>query len=144
MGVGDDSLADNLNLLLPPLNQNTRNDFLTNSSSFRSLLPCLQAVQGIHELRIVHSDLKPANFLLVQGQLKLIDFGIAKSIAGDTTSISRESQVGWEDGARRKGTAGESCPYPCCVHFLLRLQPCNNCEGFDDCSLVTLSLFHDT
>ena len=38
----------------------------------------LLAVKGIHELRIVHSDLKPANFLLVQGQLKLIDFGIAK------------------------------------------------------------------
>ncbi|GFH23826.1 protein kinase domain-containing protein, partial [Haematococcus lacustris] len=54
----------------------------------------LQAVQGIHELRIVHSDLKPANFMLVQGQLKLIDFGIAKSIQGDTTSINRESQVG--------------------------------------------------
>ena len=30
---------------------------------------------------------------LMQGQLKLIDFGIAKSIQGDTTSISRESQV---------------------------------------------------
>ena len=56
--------------------------------------PPLQAVKGIHELRIVHSDLKPANFLLVQGQLKLIDFGIAKSIQGDTTSINRESQVG--------------------------------------------------
>lgn len=37
-------------------------------------IPTTQAVKGIHELRIVHSDLKPANFLLVQGQLKLIDF----------------------------------------------------------------------
>ena len=26
----------------------------------------MQAVRGIHELKIVHSDLKPANFLLVQ------------------------------------------------------------------------------
>ena len=34
----------------------------------------------IHEERIVHSDLKPANFLMVEGQLKLIDFGIAKAI----------------------------------------------------------------
>jgi serine/threonine-protein kinase TTK/MPS1 len=47
----------------------------------------------VHEQRIVHSDLKPANFLLVEGQLKLIDFGIAKAISGDTTSIARESQV---------------------------------------------------
>lgn len=29
----------------------------------------------------------------MQGQLKLIDFGIAKAIQGDTTSINRESQV---------------------------------------------------
>lgn len=54
----------------------------------------LQAVSGVHDQRIVHSDLKPANFLLVEGQLKLIDFGIAKVICGDTTSIARESQVG--------------------------------------------------
>jgi hypothetical protein len=35
---------------------------------------------------------------MVEGSLKLIDFGIAKAIGGDTTSIARESQVvraGW-------------------------------------------------
>lgn len=57
----------------------------------------LQAVQVIHQARIVHADLKPANFLMVEGQLKLIDFGIAKAIHGDTTSISRESQVCWQE-----------------------------------------------
>ncbi|KAK7373116.1 hypothetical protein VNO80_06513 [Phaseolus coccineus] len=54
----------------------------------------LQAVNTIHEERIVHSDLKPANFLLVKGSLKLIDFGIAKAIMSDTTNIQRDSQ--WE------------------------------------------------
>lgn len=34
----------------------------------------------IHESRIIHSDLKPANFLLVEGRLKLIDFGIANAL----------------------------------------------------------------
>lgn len=53
----------------------------------------LQAVHTIHEARIVHSDLKPANFLVVEGQLKLIDFGIAKAISSDTTSIAREAQA---------------------------------------------------
>lgn len=53
----------------------------------------LQAVNTIHEERIVHSDLKPANFLLVRGSLKLIDFGIAKAIMSDTTNIQRDSQV---------------------------------------------------
>lgn len=63
------------------------------SNTFNREDAALQAVQTIHEARIVHSDLKPANFLMVEGQLKLIDFGIAKAISSDTTSIARESQV---------------------------------------------------
>lgn len=55
----------------------------------------LEAVHTIHEARIIHGDLKPANFLIVQGRLKLIDFGIARAIiAEDTTKIFRDSQVG--------------------------------------------------
>ena len=53
----------------------------------------MQAVGTIHDERIVHSDLKPANFIFVQGQLKLLDFGIAKNMQADTTSIVRENQV---------------------------------------------------
>lgn len=55
----------------------------------------LEAVRTIHEAKIVHGDLKPANFLIVAGKLKLIDFGIAKAIpTEDTTKIFREAQVG--------------------------------------------------
>ncbi|KAA8495991.1 Serine/threonine-protein kinase mph1 [Porphyridium purpureum] len=55
----------------------------------------LEAVHTIHEERIIHGDLKPANFLLIEGSLKLIDFGIAKAFASDdTTNIVRDSQVG--------------------------------------------------
>ena len=55
----------------------------------------LEAVNTIHKERIVHSDLKPANFLMVAGTLKLIDFGIAKGIeSNDTTNIVRDTQVG--------------------------------------------------
>ena len=55
----------------------------------------LSAVHCIHEARIIHGDLKPANFLFVKGTLKLIDFGIAKAIENqDTTNIYRESQIG--------------------------------------------------
>jgi len=53
----------------------------------------LEAVHTIHEERVVHGDLKPANFVCAQGRLKLIDFGIAKAISNDTTNIVRDSQV---------------------------------------------------
>ena len=54
----------------------------------------LESVSAVHAQKIVHSDLKPANFLLVEGSLKLIDFGIAKAIGNDTTNIHRDQQVG--------------------------------------------------
>ncbi|XP_069582554.1 dual specificity protein kinase TTK [Ranitomeya imitator] len=54
----------------------------------------LEAVHTIHQHGIVHSDLKPANFLIVDGMLKLIDFGIANQIHPDVTSIVKDSQVG--------------------------------------------------
>ncbi|KAL3860437.1 hypothetical protein ACJMK2_010560 [Sinanodonta woodiana] len=54
----------------------------------------LQAVQALHKEGIIHSDLKPANFLMVDGNLKLIDFGIAKALQQDKTSVIFETQVG--------------------------------------------------
>lgn len=54
----------------------------------------LQGLQVIHNARIVHSDLKPGNFVLVRGKLKVIDFGIAKRIQNDTTNICRDNGMG--------------------------------------------------
>ncbi|KAJ5769389.1 hypothetical protein N7520_003948 [Penicillium odoratum] len=54
----------------------------------------LECVQAVHDYNIVHSDLKPANFLMVQGRLKLIDFGIANAIQDHTVNVHREQQVG--------------------------------------------------
>ncbi|CAL4059463.1 unnamed protein product, partial [Meganyctiphanes norvegica] len=54
----------------------------------------LLACQAIHMEGIVHSDLKPANFLLVNEMVKLIDFGIASSIQDDMTSVIKDSQSG--------------------------------------------------
>jgi serine/threonine-protein kinase TTK/MPS1 len=59
---------------------------------WKEMLECLQA---IHAHDIVHSDLKPHNFVLVKGQLKLIDFGIANAIQTDeTVNVHRETQIG--------------------------------------------------
>ncbi|KAK2593824.1 hypothetical protein QQS21_008482 [Conoideocrella luteorostrata] len=59
---------------------------------WKEMLECLQSV---HQFDVVHSDLKPANFVLVQGRLKLIDFGIANAIQTDeTVNVHRETQIG--------------------------------------------------
>ncbi|KAF8855564.1 kinase-like protein [Acephala macrosclerotiorum] len=59
---------------------------------WKEMLECLEAV---HEHDVVHSDLKPHNFVLVQGRLKLIDFGIANAIQTDeTVNVHRDTQIG--------------------------------------------------
>lgn len=51
-------------------------------------------IQAVHNAGIVHSDLKPANFLFVGGILKIIDFGIANAVPDHTVNIYRHSQIG--------------------------------------------------
>ncbi|EJW05349.1 TTK protein kinase [Edhazardia aedis USNM 41457] len=109
MNIDNSSLHFNQNLHFNINNHN--NDemknapfFISDNMPFSTVVPInmikslweqmLNIVQKIHNLKIVHRDLKPANFLLVKGKLKLIDFGIAKAIKGDTTNINTQSQVG--------------------------------------------------
>ncbi|UIZ24149.1 hypothetical protein KXD40_008095 [Peronospora effusa] len=71
----------------------------------------LQAVDAIHSMRIIHGDLKPANFLFVNGALKLIDFGIAKAIpSNDTTNIERDSQIGTVNYMSPEAIQGNTLP----------------------------------
>lgn len=54
----------------------------------------VECVRAVHAHNIVHSDLKPANFISVNGRLKLIDFGIANAIGDDTVNVHRENHIG--------------------------------------------------
>ena len=89
MEMGESDLNRVLTLRLGA--ENARFDISFTRYFWKEMLECVQAV---HQYGIVHSDLKPANFLLVQGRLKLIDFGIANAIQDDTVNVHREQQIG--------------------------------------------------
>ena len=43
----------------------------------------LEALKAVHDQRVIHADIKPANFILVNGVVKIIDFGIARKLKED-------------------------------------------------------------
>lgn len=54
----------------------------------------LRCVKVLHDRRIVHLDLKPQNFVLVRGNLKLIDLGISQRLPDDMTCVNPTLQLG--------------------------------------------------
>ncbi|ERF71110.1 hypothetical protein EPUS_07782 [Endocarpon pusillum Z07020] len=89
MEMGESDFNRMLNLQIK--SENAKFDPSFTRHYWREMLECVQAV---HDYGIVHSDLKPANFLVVQGRLKIIDFGIANAIQDNTVNVHRENQIG--------------------------------------------------
>lgn len=70
--AGDQSLADVLRTHEPCTTREARD----------AVLQLADALQAIHDMGVLHMDLTPSNIMLRDGQVRIIDFGAARALAG--------------------------------------------------------------
>ena len=71
-----------------PLSEKLSAGPLTPREALALLAPVLEALAALHAHRIVHRDLKPSNVFVTSYGVKLLDFGLARPVAGDVAATA--------------------------------------------------------
>jgi serine/threonine-protein kinase len=71
-----------------------RERYLSNAAAMLILYEVCKALKYAHDKQVIHRDIKPGNILLSrQGEVKLVDFGIATSLEDTEDGLTRDGMV---------------------------------------------------
>jgi eukaryotic-like serine/threonine-protein kinase len=71
-----------------------RERYLSNDAAMLILYEVCKALKYAHDKQVIHRDIKPGNILLSrQGEVKLVDFGIATSLEDTDDGLTRDGMV---------------------------------------------------